>query len=51
MATIEEVYHKGQWCQYKNATPCQEGFCHDCQIYKDLLEKLEKMFEGVSSID
>lgn len=26
--------YKGQWCQFISKF-CQEGFCADCQIYKD----------------
>lgn len=27
-------YHKGELCRYKPII-CQEGYCSDCQIYKE----------------
>jgi hypothetical protein len=28
------VNHKGGWCPYKDIW-CQEGYCQDCEIYKN----------------
>jgi len=33
-----EDNHKGQLCPYKNIL-CQEGYCSECQIYMDCVEK------------
>ena len=31
--------HKGQWCWVRNNVFCQEGFCLNCQIYRELKAK------------
>jgi len=33
--------HKGKDCPYKNIT-CQEGYCFNCQIFKDKMDEAEK---------
>lgn len=36
------INHKGTDCPYKPIL-CQEGFCQECQIYKDYLGHLKTM--------
>jgi|GEM_PF-4598688 len=35
---VELENHKGEWCVIKRGIFCQEGYCSECQIYKDNLK-------------
>lgn len=41
--------HKGMWCPYKKALFCQEGFCDECYVYKELMEKLKILIDSIKS--
>jgi hypothetical protein len=34
--------HKGQRCHYMPVVLCQEGYCKDCEIYRQQLEHPDK---------
>lgn len=27
--------HKGEWCRFKQGLLCQEGYCVNCEIYRE----------------
>jgi len=39
--TVDLENHKGEWCVIKPEILCQEGYCSECQIYKDHLKDNE----------
>jgi len=38
---VELENHKGEWCVINPNIFCQEGYCSECQIYKDHLNASE----------